>query len=63
MKKRHLLEAIFRTEAGHTGGGLMGKFDGSAGYRLVVNDGGAAEFQVASGGTEGLSIQFALLEL
>ncbi|MFO7901379.1 MAG: LamG domain-containing protein, partial [Pirellulaceae bacterium] len=45
-----LLEAIFTTEAGLTNAGLMGKFDGTSGYRLHINGRGQAEFQLASGG-------------
>jgi hypothetical protein len=46
-----LLEANFRTRPGHTGGGLIGKFDGKAGYRLAVSAAGKAVFEIASGGT------------
>jgi hypothetical protein len=44
-----LLEAAFQAERGLTDAGLMGKFDGKSGYRLIINDAGRAEFQLASG--------------
>ena len=45
-----LVEANLRVDDGHTGGAILGKHDGENGYRLFVNDGGAATFQISSGG-------------
>ncbi len=45
-----LVEAIFKTQAGHTGSIIANKFDGSAGYGLGINSAGRAEFFVAGGG-------------
>ncbi len=45
-----LVEAVFATESGLTDAGIVGKFDGKSGYRLIVNAQGQAEFQLASGG-------------
>ncbi|MFP4058633.1 MAG: LamG-like jellyroll fold domain-containing protein [Candidatus Brocadiia bacterium] len=51
-----LVEVYFRTEPGHTGGGLVCKSDGERGYELVLDDGGRLTFMVrgenaASAGT------------
>ncbi len=48
-----LLEAVFRVDnlVPNQRAGIAGKFDGTAGYRLVVNPSGTAEFEVASGGS------------
>jgi hypothetical protein len=45
-----LVEAVFQTGDGLTNAGLMGKYDGKNGYRLIVNGSGRAEFQLASDG-------------
>ncbi len=45
-----LVEAAFEAKAGLTNAGLLGKYDGTSGYRLIINDQGQAEFQLASGG-------------
>ncbi len=44
-----LVETILKTSPRHTGGVILGKFDGKTGYRLVVNGSGQAEFQLAAG--------------
>lgn len=46
-------EALFRVDrlVPNQLAGIAGKFDGTAGYRLVVNPSGTAEFEVASGGS------------
>ncbi len=46
-----LVEAGFRTARGHECGTLVAKHDGRAGYRLIVNASGRAEFQIASAGS------------
>jgi hypothetical protein len=45
-----LTEANIKTEPGHTGGGLLGKHDGDAGYRLFINQAGKAQLDISSGG-------------
>jgi hypothetical protein len=45
-----LVEAYFRSEAGLTDAGLLGKFDGKSGYRLTINPAGQAEFAIAADG-------------
>jgi hypothetical protein len=45
-----LMEASFRTEKGHSGGVIAGKYDGKSGYRLRVDEAGKAVFEIASGG-------------
>jgi hypothetical protein len=52
-KNNVLVETILQTKPGHTGGVVLGKHDGTTGYRLVINDAGKAEFQVASGSDKG----------
>ncbi len=47
-----LVEANLKVAEG-TSGQIMGKHDGESGYRLFVNDAGAAEFQISSGGVHG----------
>jgi len=44
-----LIEALLSTEPGLADAGVAGKFDGTSGYRLIVNAKGQAEFQAASG--------------
>ena len=41
-----LLEAYFRTEPGHTKGGLIAKSDGKRGYELLIDGGGRVTFMV-----------------
>jgi len=45
-----LLEAKFRTDAGHSGGVLMNKHDGDTGYALAIDDKGHAVFTISAGG-------------
>ncbi|MFP4157881.1 MAG: LamG domain-containing protein [Opitutales bacterium] len=45
-----LLEAKFRTQSGHTGGTIVNKRDGQAGYALVITPQGQAQFTIGSGG-------------
>ncbi len=45
-----LVEANLKIDPGHTGGGILGKFDGRNGYRLYVNAQGQVEFQVGHNG-------------
>ncbi len=45
-----LVEAVFEAERGLTNAGLMGKYDGRNGYRLIINGSGQAEFQLAHNG-------------
>ena len=41
-----LIEVYFKTEPGHTGGGLVGKSDGKTGYELFLDGGGRVTFMV-----------------
>ncbi len=45
-----LVEATFRSEAGHTDSGLAGKFDGTTGYRLFLDSDGKVCFEAGSQG-------------
>jgi hypothetical protein len=44
-----MAEVVLRIDAGHTGGGILSKFDGETGYRLFVNDDGGVSFAIAGG--------------
>ncbi|MFO8014415.1 MAG: LamG-like jellyroll fold domain-containing protein [Phycisphaerae bacterium] len=48
-----LVEVYFKTEPGHTGGGLVAKTDGKTGYELFLDGGGRVTFRV--GGSGGVS--------
>ncbi len=48
-----LVEANLRVDEEHKGGTILAKHDGRSGYRLFINQDGAAEFQISSGGTHG----------
>ncbi len=45
-----LIEAMVKPEANHTGGYIANKQDGEAGYALMVNDHGKAQFVIGAGG-------------
>ncbi len=45
-----LLESIVQVLAGRTGDAIIGKHDGTSGYRLFVNADGHACFEISSGG-------------
>ncbi len=47
-----LVEVILSVDSGVTDCPVVGKYDGRAGYRLVIDEGGKAAFQVAGGGKE-----------
>jgi len=48
-----LIEVYFKTEPGHTGGGLVSRSDGKTGYELFLDGGGRVTFRV--GGSGGVS--------
>jgi hypothetical protein len=44
-----LIELVFRTDSGHTGGVLVAKTNGQAGYELAVNQNGGVTMRLTSG--------------
>jgi hypothetical protein len=47
-----LIEAIFRTDPGHTGGVLVSKMHATAGYALSINERGGASLTIRSAGVD-----------
>jgi len=50
-----IIEAFIRSDTGHTGGVMVSKYDGSAGYELVIDDQGFASITLYESGAAAVS--------